>query len=49
MSNPKKVSHPIYAFLPFDVEGLDSLAELALDMRDPGPAYKTILKNSCES
>ncbi|MGO9378158.1 MAG: alpha-glucan family phosphorylase [Dissulfurispiraceae bacterium] len=32
MSEPKRVSHPIYAFLPSDVEGLDSLVELALDM-----------------
>jgi starch phosphorylase len=29
---PDKVTHPIYALLPFDVEGLDSLVELALDM-----------------
>ena len=49
MSSPKKVSHPIYAFLPSDVQVLDSLAELALDIRDPGPAYETILNNSCES
>ena len=33
MSKPKIVSHPIYALLPADVEGLDSLVELALDMR----------------
>ena len=33
MSKPKRVIHPIYAFLPSDVEGLDSLVELALDMR----------------
>ncbi len=33
MSKLKGVSHPIYSFLPSDVEGLDSLVELALDMR----------------
>ena len=27
------VSHPIYSLLPTEVEGFDSLAELALDMR----------------
>ncbi len=29
----RKFSSPIYAFLPTKVEGFDSLAELALDMR----------------
>ena len=33
MSNPRRISSPIYAFLSTDVEGFDSLAELALDMR----------------
>src|SRR5271169_6938165 len=33
MSKSKRVRHPIYAFLPPDVEGLNSLVELALDMR----------------
>ena len=33
MSKLQGVSHPIYSFLPSDVEGLDSLVELALDMR----------------
>lgn len=33
MSKQRRVSHPIYALLPSDVEGLDSLVELALDMR----------------
>ena len=33
MSNPKSVSSPSYAFLPAEVEGFDSLAEIALDMR----------------
>ncbi|HXX56718.1 MAG TPA: alpha-glucan family phosphorylase [Thermodesulfovibrionales bacterium] len=33
MSEPTTGSHPIYAFLPSDVEGIDSLVELALDMR----------------
>ncbi len=33
MSESKRVSSPIYAFLPVEVEGFDSLAELALDMR----------------
>jgi glycogen phosphorylase len=28
-----KFGSPIYAFLPTDVEGFDSLAELVLDMR----------------
>jgi starch phosphorylase len=28
-----RVSHPIYSLLPTEVEGFDSLAELALDMR----------------
>jgi starch phosphorylase len=29
----RRVSHPIYSLLPTEVEGFDSLAELALDMR----------------
>ena len=33
MSRHKKVISPIHAFLPTDVEGFDSLAEIALDMR----------------
>ena len=33
MSTPTRVSHPIYSLLPTEVEGFDSLAELALDMR----------------
>ncbi|MBA3613619.1 MAG: alpha-glucan family phosphorylase, partial [Nitrospirales bacterium] len=33
MSKPTRVSHPLYHFLPTEIEGFDSLAELALDMR----------------
>ncbi|MHB1259740.1 alpha-glucan family phosphorylase, partial [Thiobacillus sp.] len=33
MSSQTRVSHPLYGMLPTDVEGFDSLAELALDMR----------------
>jgi len=33
MSNQTRVIHPIHNFLPADIEGFDSLAELALDMR----------------
>ena len=33
MSKQTPVSHPIYSLLPTEVEGFDSLAELALDMR----------------
>ena len=33
MSKQSRVSHPIYNLLPADIEGFDSLAELALDMR----------------
>ena len=33
MSKQARVSHPIYSLLPTEVEGFDSLAELALDMR----------------
>ena len=33
MSKQTPVSQPIYSLLPTDVEGFDSLAELALDMR----------------
>ncbi|MGB9512116.1 MAG: alpha-glucan family phosphorylase, partial [Candidatus Acidiferrum sp.] len=33
MSEQTRVSHPIYSLLPRAVEGFDSLAELALDMR----------------
>jgi len=33
MSKPTRVSHPIYSLLPTEIEGFDSLAELALDMR----------------
>ncbi len=32
MKKPTRVSSPIYTFLPTEVEGFDSLAELALDM-----------------
>ena len=33
MSKPTRVSHPIYSLLPVEIDGFDSLAELALDMR----------------
>jgi starch phosphorylase len=33
MSSETPVRHPLYGLLPTDVEGFDSLAELALDMR----------------
>jgi starch phosphorylase len=33
MSQQTRVSKPVYSLLPTDVEGFDSLAELALDMR----------------
>jgi starch phosphorylase len=33
MNKQTRVSHPIYSLLPTDIEGFDSLAELALDMR----------------
>ena len=33
MSKQPRVSHPIYNLLPTEIEGFDSLAELALDMR----------------
>nr|MDA8218405.1 alpha-glucan family phosphorylase [Dehalococcoidales bacterium] len=33
MSRQTRVSHPIYGILPLDIEGFDSLAELALDVR----------------
>ena len=33
MSNQTRVSHPTYNLLPTEIEGFDSLAELALDMR----------------
>ena len=33
MSKQTRVSHPIYSLLPTEVEGFDSLAELALEMR----------------
>jgi starch phosphorylase len=33
MSRQTRVSHPIYNLLPTEIEGFDSLAELALDMR----------------
>ena len=33
MSEQTRVSHPIYQLLATDIEGFDSLAELALDMR----------------
>ena len=33
MSKQIRASHPIYNLLPTEIEGFDSLAELALDMR----------------
>ena len=33
MSKQTRASHPIYSLLPLEIEGFDSLAELALDMR----------------
>ncbi|MGD0522923.1 MAG: alpha-glucan family phosphorylase, partial [Terracidiphilus sp.] len=33
MSEQTRVSHPIYGLLPTEIEGFDSLAELALNMR----------------
>jgi len=33
MSKPTRVINPVYSLLPTEVEGYDSLAELALDMR----------------
>jgi starch phosphorylase len=33
MSNPTSVSQPNFSYLPKDIEGFDSLAELALDLR----------------
>ena len=33
MNKHSHVNHPIYSLLPRDIEGFDSLAELALDMR----------------
>jgi len=33
MINPKRASSPIYNLLPIEVEGFDSLADLALDLR----------------
>jgi starch phosphorylase len=33
MHQPTRVSHPIYNLLPTEIEGFDSLAELAMDMR----------------
>lgn len=33
MSQPSRISHPLYNFFPTEIEGFDSLAELALDMR----------------
>ncbi len=33
MTKPTRVSHPIYNLLPVEIEGFDSLAELALDLR----------------
>lgn len=33
MSIPLELKKPVYSFLPGDIEGLDTLAELALDMR----------------
>jgi starch phosphorylase len=33
MNNQTRTSHPIYNLLPTEIEGFNSLAELALDMR----------------
>jgi len=33
MSKQTRVVNPIYSFLPTEIEGFDSLAEIALDMR----------------
>src|SRR5664280_1314527 len=33
MNKQRRASHPIYSQLPMDVDGFDSLAELALDLR----------------
>ncbi len=33
MSDQSHVNHPMYSLLPTEIEGVDSLAELALDMR----------------
>jgi starch phosphorylase len=33
MTKQTRVSHPIYNLLPTEIEGFDSLAELALDLR----------------
>ena len=33
MSAPTLASHPSYSLLPTEIEGFDSLAELALDLR----------------
>ncbi|MEJ2690418.1 MAG: alpha-glucan family phosphorylase, partial [Deltaproteobacteria bacterium] len=33
MGENKRVDSPVHAFLPFEVEGFDALAELALDLR----------------
>jgi len=32
MSKQTRTGHPIYSLLPIEIEGFDSLAELALDM-----------------
>ena len=33
MSDKIKIHKPLYSFLPTDIDGFDSLAELALDLR----------------
>ena len=33
MSEQTRLSHPLYGLLPTEIEGFDSLAELALGMR----------------
>lgn len=33
MSDQARIRHPLYGLLPADVEGFDSMVELALDMR----------------
>ncbi len=51
MSKQIRVSHPITNLLPSEIEGFDSLAELALDLRwswnhatDPGQLPSTPLR-----
>ncbi|MDY0185994.1 MAG: alpha-glucan family phosphorylase [Desulfuromonadaceae bacterium] len=39
MSKQTRIDHPMYNLLPVDIEGFDSLAELALDMRSSWNHY----------